>query len=121
MAEPHMTTAKAWEELIARYSIEDRVRREGAFSLSADMIREYREPRLMAKWDSDEFLPKPLKSRNLNILPVSRSSYLVSDVKLYEPLPEAGLGKKDIQFFHPLFMRASISSTSHQNRMQLMR
>lgn len=101
MAEPHMTTAKAWEELIARYSIEDRVRREGAFSLSADMIREYREPRLMAKWDSDEFLPKPLKSRNLNILPVSRSSYLVSDVKLYEPLPEAGLGKKDIQFFSP--------------------
>ena len=42
----------------------------------------------MAKWDSNENLPAALRDRHLNILPVSRSEYLLSNVDLYEPLPE---------------------------------
>lgn len=87
MAKKNMPPTEAWQKLIQQYSIPDKVSDLGSVILTADDIREYREPRLMAKWDSEDYLPQPLKSEHLNILPVSRSAYIVSDVLLYEPLP----------------------------------
>lgn len=87
MAKKNMPPTEAWEKLIQQYSILDEVSQSGSVTLSADDIREYREPRLMANWDSQDYLPLPLKSKNLNILPVSRSAYVISDIMLYEPLP----------------------------------
>jgi hypothetical protein len=87
VAKKNMPPTEAWRKLIQQYSIPDKVSDSGSVILTADDIREYREPRLMAKWDSEDYLPQPLKSEHLNILPVSRSAYIVSDVLLYEPLP----------------------------------
>lgn len=42
----------------------------------------------MAKWDSSEQLPASLKNNNINILPNSRSSYVLGDFLLYEKIPE---------------------------------
>ena len=47
-------------------------------------------PGLMAKWDSSENLPSIFKKHNINILPISRNGYVLSDFKLYEPIPELG-------------------------------
>jgi len=54
------------------------------------IIKEFKEPRLMAKWDSSENLPSIFKKHNINILPISRTGYVLSDFKLYEPIPELG-------------------------------
>lgn len=77
----------AWKNLIDKYDIVNHVQHSGEFEISASQIKEFREPRLMAKWDSSEDLPSVLKSNKLNILPVSRSTYCVSDYRLYQILP----------------------------------
>ncbi len=42
----------------------------------------------MAKWDSTRSLPKVLKDNKINLLPDSRSSYVISDFMLYQEIPE---------------------------------
>lgn len=42
----------------------------------------------MAKWDSTDALPKVLRDKHLNILPDSRSSYVIGDFLLYQEIPE---------------------------------
>lgn len=87
--EKSLSANQAWEKLLERYAIVDAVRQKGCFHIRASKIKEYREPRLMAKWDTSESLPKALKDRKLNILPDSRSSYVIGDFILYEKFPES--------------------------------
>ncbi len=79
---------KAWELLFEKYSILEKVKKDGFFEITASQIKEFKEPRLMAKWDSYESLPSIFKKNNINILPISRNSYLLSDFKLYKKIPE---------------------------------
>lgn len=78
----------AWKELFNKYDIEKEVNDNGFYNITAEQIKEFKEPRLMAKWDSSESLTGILKSKKINILPTSRSSYILSDFKLYEDLPK---------------------------------
>lgn len=78
----------AWKKLIEKYNIIEEVQKNGYFKIKASQIKEFKEPRLMAKWDSTESLPEVLRRNKLNILPDSRSSYVVSDFILYEKIPE---------------------------------
>ena len=87
-ARDHTLASTEWKKIIQDYDIMDKISQKGYYRISAKTIKKYREPRLMAKWDSNENLPAALKDRHLNILPVSRSEYLLSNVNLYEPLPE---------------------------------
>ena len=79
---------EAWVELIKKYDIENIVKRKGYFQINSKQIEEYKEPRLMAKWDSSDCLPKVLQDKHLNILPESRSSYVMGDFLLYQEIPE---------------------------------
>lgn len=83
-----MNTTEAWEKLIDKYHIVEEINKNGVFHIEASQIREFKEPRLMAKWDSSEQLPAPLKNKNINILPDSRKSYVLGDFLLYENIPE---------------------------------
>lgn len=85
---PEQTAEQAWNTLLNRYNIIQEVERNGIFHITASQIKEYKEPRIMAKWDSSESLPPSLKSNNLNILPDSRSSYVIGDFILYQDIPE---------------------------------
>ena len=76
----------AWKELFNKYDIVNKINEKGYFEIKASQIKEFREPRLMAKWDSYESLPSILKKNNINILPISRGSYILSDFKLYQDL-----------------------------------
>lgn len=82
---------KAWSQLLDKYHILQQVADHGIYEISAEQIKEFREPRLMAKWDSSEDLPDTLSKAHLNILPLSRSSYALSDFSLYEPFPHRTL------------------------------
>lgn len=79
---------EAWVELIKKYDIENIVKRKGYFQINSKQIKAYKEPRLMAKWDSSDCLPKVLQDKHLNILPESRSSYVMGDFLLYQEIPE---------------------------------
>lgn len=90
-----LNSQQAWEALLEKYNIIKEINDKGYFIITAKQIREFREPRLMAKWDSSESLPKILKKYKINILPISRSSYILSNFYLYKEIPE--LVEKEIQ------------------------
>lgn len=83
-----ISVEEAWELLLEKYNIIDEIKENGVFHIKANQIKEFKEPRLMSKWDSSEQLPKPLKENKINILPDSRSSYVLGDFLLYEDIPE---------------------------------
>jgi len=80
----------AWERIFSEYDALKVIEREGSFCISAEAIKAYREPRLMAKFDHWNALPKIFKDNHLSILPISRGDYIVSSVNNYhqfEPEP----------------------------------
>lgn len=79
---------EAWEKLLEKYDIVNKIEKDGIFHITANQIKEFKEPRLMAKWDSSEQLPSSLKRNRINILPDSRKSYVLGDFLLYEEIPE---------------------------------
>lgn len=83
-----LTANEAWQKLIEKYNILNKVESDGVFHIKASEIKEFKEPRLMAKWDCTAALPSVFKKNNLNILPDSRNSYVVGDFLLYEDIPE---------------------------------
>jgi hypothetical protein len=74
---------KAWERLFDKYDILSHVKREGQYIISASQIKEYREPRLMVKFDHSINLPQIFSDNNLTILPVSRRDYVISHLEAY--------------------------------------
>lgn len=82
-----ITVNEAWRKLLEKYNILHKIEVNGSYIIAAKDIKEFKEPRLMTKWDSSEVLPQVLKQNNINMLPISRSAYIMGKFKLYEPLP----------------------------------
>lgn len=79
----------AWHCLFEKYDILRHIEKNGSFEISAAQIKEYREPRLMAKFDHTVNLPKLFNQNNLSILPITRGDYIISHFDAYhkfEPL-----------------------------------
>lgn len=86
-----MQTSKsnvAWKKLIDKYNIIQEIDKNEKFLITSKQINEYRQARLMAKWDTYESLPEIFKKEKINILPISRTSYILGNFDLYENLPE---------------------------------
>jgi predicted transcriptional regulator len=73
----------AWEHLFFKYDILNQIDANGRFEISAKQMKEYREPRLMAKFDHAINLPKIFFDNRLAILPVTRGSYVISHFNAY--------------------------------------
>ncbi len=86
MSEYSGATNKAWEQLFEKYDIPEQVQQNGQFHIRAAQIKEFREPRLMAKFDHSRNLPKPFKDHRLSILPCARGEYLISNFKAYHKI-----------------------------------
>ena len=82
---PQTQNDMAWEALFDKYDILNQVYSNGQFIISASQIKEYREPRLMAKFDHGINLPHIFADNNLAILPISRGDYAISNFKAYQP------------------------------------
>lgn len=78
----------AWEQLFDKYDILSRVEREVAVEITAAQINEFREARLMTKFDHRRNLPELFLKNNLSILPISRGSYLISHFEAYQDIRE---------------------------------
>ncbi len=73
----------AWESLFEKYDILNIVNTQGYFEISAAQIKEFREPRLMAKFDHTINLPKIFSDNKLAILPITRGDYIISHFAAY--------------------------------------
>lgn len=82
---PKSRNDRAWEALFEKYDILSHIESHGKFIISASQIKEYREPRLMAKFDHIINLPQIFAKNQIAILPVSRGDYMLSHFKAYQP------------------------------------
>lgn len=72
-----------WQKLFDKYSILQNLESEGFFNISAAQIKEFREPRLMVKFDHANNLPKLFLDNKLTILPITRGDYMISHFEAY--------------------------------------
>jgi len=82
-SQPKSLNDSAWEQLFTKYDIINRVDVNGQFVISATQIKEFREPRLMAKFDHTINLPKIFSDNKLAILPITRGDYVISHFNAY--------------------------------------
>jgi predicted transcriptional regulator len=75
---------RAWVQLFSKYKILDHIERNGYFEITATQINEFREARLMTKFDHRINLPKLFSDNNLAILPITRGSYIISKFEAYK-------------------------------------
>lgn len=86
----------AWENLFDKYNILSEIKRNGQFIVSAKQIKEYREPRLMTKFDHKINLPNIFAANNLSILPITRGDYVISSFSAYKEFDEPSQDVKKI-------------------------
>jgi len=80
---PKTLTQHAWEQLFSKYDILNQIDANGQFEISAVQIKDFREPRLMVKFDHSVNLPKIFSDNGLAILPITRGSYVISHFDAY--------------------------------------
>lgn len=82
-----MTNNEAWNKLFEKYDIQNQINKYGVFEISANQIKEFREPRLMTKFDTYDSRPSAF-GKKLAILPNSRGTYLIGNFDAYRKFPE---------------------------------
>lgn len=78
----------AWDKLFSKYNILYEINKNGSFIISANQIKEFREPRLMTKFDHKINLPTIFSENCLSILPISRGEYIISTFLAYKIFDE---------------------------------
>lgn len=78
----------AWRELFEKYKILKKIEQHGVFEITSNQINEFREARLMTKFDHRKNLPEIFKKNNLSILPITRGSYIISQFEAYQDFEE---------------------------------
>lgn len=74
---------KAWKSIFEKYNILKNIIKHGAFIISSKQINEFREARLMTKFDYRSQLPDIFKENKLSILPISRGSYIIGNFEIF--------------------------------------
>ena len=77
----------AWEQLFEKYNIKEEIDKTGYFIITSSQINEFRQARLMTKFDNQKMLPKLLKDNKLAILPISGTNYIIGNFQLYKKIP----------------------------------
>lgn len=78
------TNKEAWQILFEKYNILDEINKNGCFKITSKQINEYREARLMTKFDNSANLPELFKDNNLAILPITSNSYMIVKFHTYQ-------------------------------------
>lgn len=82
------TNKEAWQLLFDKYNILEEINQNGYFKITAKQINEYREARLMTKFDNSANLPELFKDNNLAILPITSNSYMIARFQTYKKFEE---------------------------------
>lgn len=91
------TVAQLWEDIFNDYPVLEEIDKKGFFKITADQIRVYKEPRLMAKFDFSKQLPKIFKDNDLGILPIKNGEYIIGKFNLFEKLSNTNYDEVEIK------------------------
>lgn len=88
---------KAWEKAFDTYDVVNLVEKYGYIDLTANELRQFREPRHMGKIDHEENLPQVFKESGLSILTLTNSSYRLGPFKIFQTLPKWQMPSRDVK------------------------
>ncbi len=91
------TVAELWEDIFRDYNVVEEINKNGYFKITADQIRVYKEPRLMAKFDFSKQLPSVFKENGLGILPIKNGEYIIGKFNLFETIKNSKYEEVDIK------------------------
>ena len=91
------TVAELWKEIFNDYNVIKEIESKGYFKITADQIRKYKEPRLMAKFDFLSKLPRVFKENGLGILPIKNGEYIIGKFNLFQPIKNTKYEEVDIK------------------------
>lgn len=74
----------AWNKLFEKYDISQNIQKTGYYLINSSIINEFREARLMTKFDYKSQLPEIFSKNNYSILPISRGGYIISDFETFK-------------------------------------
>ncbi|MCX7068577.1 MAG: hypothetical protein NTW85_12935 [Methylococcales bacterium] len=74
----------SWRSIFCKYKILETINNNGKFVITSSQINEFREARLMTKFDYKSQLPSVFLENSLSILPISRGSYIISDFETFK-------------------------------------
>lgn len=94
----------AWEKIFEKYNIIDDVLNNGHSIISSTNINEFREARLMTKFDHKSQLPKLFADNNLSILPTSRGGYVIGNFETFSDFNIDNVAITPIEF--PTFLES---------------
>jgi hypothetical protein len=94
----------AWEKIFDKHKILDKIFENGHAEISATKINEFREARLMTKFDHKSQLPKLFAEHNLSILPTSRGGYVIGTFETFCDFNSDEIEISPIEF--PIFLES---------------
>ncbi len=94
----------AWEKIFEKYHILDRLANNERVSISSIDINQFREARLMTKFDHRSQLPKLFVDHKLSILPTSRGTYEIGTFETFYDFNKEDIEITTIDF--PTFLES---------------
>ena len=88
----------AWEKIFEKHKILDKILKDGHIEITATKINEFREARLMTKFDHKSQLPKLFADNKLSILPTSRGGYVIGEFEMLNSLANFSFNNPDFAF-----------------------
>ncbi|MDE1549981.1 type II restriction enzyme [Jeotgalibaca caeni] len=80
---------KNWNEIFEKYNILNKIEDEGKFIITSAQINEFKEARLMTKFDYVNSLPDLFFHNGLSILPITRGSYVIGKFNAYSQIDDS--------------------------------
>ena len=81
----------AWEKIFEKYQVLETLKESDHVFISSNDINQFREARLMTKFDHKSQLPKLFAEHNLSILPVSRGSYVIGNFETFHTFKSSNI------------------------------
>jgi hypothetical protein len=95
----------AWKRFFDKHNILQSVFQNNHVIINSNDINEFREARLMTKFDHKSQLPALFSDNNLSILPISRGAYIIGNFHTFHKLEESdGIPVSRISF--PSFLES---------------
>ena len=94
----------AWEQIFDKHRIIEKVIVDGHITIFSKDINEFREARLMTKFDHKSQLPKLFADNNFSILPTSRGGYVIGTFDTFSKFNTDDVDVAKIEF--PTFLES---------------
>ena len=94
----------AWEKIFEKHKILEKILNDGHIEITATKINEFREARLMTKFDHRSQLPKLFADNKLSILPTSRGGYVIGEFETFYDFNTDDIDVSPIEF--PTFLES---------------